>query len=144
MAKKKNMTQDQVLKIKGINRGLEKAIGRHLNSTGVNYVYEEKRYPFVQPAKDRHYTPDFFLYDKEGNLKILIEAKGRLSKADRDKMLWFKKAYPEKDIRMVFSNSRQKCEGRKITCGQWCDKEGILYADELIPQEWIDEVKNGS
>jgi hypothetical protein len=43
---------------------------------------------------------------------IIIESKGRFVAADRNS---------------------------KTTYGDWCDKHGFLYADKLIPEEWIKE-----
>ena len=41
--------------------GLEKANQDHLKAKGVEYGYESMKIPFLEPAKNRNYTPDFFL-----------------------------------------------------------------------------------
>lgn len=83
----------------------------------------------------RKYTPDFVLPNG-----IIIETKGRFTAADRKKHLLIKEQHPEFDIRFVFSNSRTKLnKGAKSSYGEWCSKHGFLYADKVIPQEWLDE-----
>jgi len=40
----------------------------------------------------------------------------------------------------VFTNSNTKInKGSKTTYGMWCSKNGFLYADKLIPKEWLNE-----
>ena len=71
---------------------------------------------------------------------IIVESKGRFVTADRKKHLLIKKQHPTLDIRFVFSNSKAKInKGSKTTYGDWCDKHGFLYADKLIPEEWLYE-----
>lgn len=135
----KKLTPEQVGKKYGFRSGLEEKISKQLESLNVSYRYEAEALPFVQPEKNRKYTPDFFIYDEEDNLKLIIESKGRFTVADRQKMLWIKKQYPDSDIRMVFSNSKTKIsKGSKTTYGMWCEKNGFIYADKLIPREWLD------
>ncbi|API58493.1 hypothetical protein BSL82_03555 [Tardibacter chloracetimidivorans] len=44
------------------------------------------------------------------------------------------------DIRFVFSRSSSPIyKGSKTTLGAWCEKNGFLYADKTIPEEWIKE-----
>lgn len=51
-----------------------------------------------------------------------------------------RKQYPLYDIRFVFSDSKAKIsKGSKTTYGDWCNKHGFLYADKLIPEEWLNE-----
>jgi len=85
----------------------------------------------------RKYTPDFLLPNG-----IIIETKGRFTPADRMKHLAIQKQHPNLDIRFVFSNSKSKLrKGAKTTYADWCDKNGFLYADKDVPQEWLDEKK---
>jgi len=86
-------------------------------------------------SKMRSYTPDFILENG-----IIIETKGRFVSADRRKHKEIKKQYPDLDIRFVFSNSRAKLyKGAKSSYSDWCEKEGFLYSDKTIPEEWITE-----
>ncbi len=116
----------------GYRSGLEDRISKQLKSLSVPVKYEEMKIKYAI-NEVRTYTPDFELPNG-----IIIESKGRFVVADRKKHLLIKKQHPELDIRFVFSNSRAKInKGSKTTYGMWCDKNGFLYADKLIPEEWL-------
>lgn len=121
----------------GYRSGLEVNVGNQLAELGIDGQYEEHKIKFTQPAKKRTYTPDF----KVGNM--YIETKGRLTLQDRQKHLMIQEQYPEMDLRFVFTNSRQKLyKGAKTTYAQWCEKNGFLYADKVIPTRWIEDADN--
>lgn len=116
----------------GYRSGLEDRISKQLKALSVPVKYEEFKIKY-EVNEVRTYTPDFELPNG-----IIIESKGRFVVADRKKHLLIKKQHPDLDIRFVFSNSRAKInKGSKTTYGMWCDKHGFLYADKLIPEEWI-------
>lgn len=116
----------------GYRSGLEDRISKQLKALSVPVKYEEMKIEY-QINETRKYTPDFELPNG-----IIIESKGRFVLADRKKHLLIKKQHPHLDIRFVFSNSKAKInKGSKTTYGMWCDKHGFLYADKLIPEEWI-------
>jgi len=116
----------------GYRSGLEDRISKQLKALSIPVKYEEFKIKY-QVNEVRTYTPDFELPNG-----IIIESKGRFVVADRKKHLLIKKQHPDLDIRFVFSNSRAKInKGSKTTYGMWCDKHGFLYADKLIPEEWI-------
>ena len=116
----------------GYRSGLEDRISKQLKSLSVPVKYEEFKIKY-EVNEVRTYTPDFELPNG-----IIIESKGRFVVADRKKHLLIKKQHPDLDIRFVFSNSKAKInKGSKTTYGMWCDKHGFLYADKLIPEEWI-------
>jgi hypothetical protein len=116
----------------GYRSGLEDRISKQLKSLSVPVKYEEMKIKYAI-NEVRTYTPDFELPNG-----IIIESKGRFVVADRKKHLLIKKQHPDLDIRFVFSNSKAKInKGSKTTYGMWCDKHGFLYADKLIPKEWI-------
>ncbi len=118
----------------GYRSGLEDRISEQLKSLKVSFKYEEFKIKY-EVNEVRTYTPDFELPNG-----IIIESKGRFVAADRKKHLLVKKQHPKLDIRFVFSNSKAKIsKGSKTTLGMWCDKHGYLYADKLIPEEWIKE-----
>jgi len=53
--------------------------------------------------------------------------------------LWIKEQ-TDFDIRFVFSSSKAKIrKGSKTSYADWCNKNGFLYADKLIPEEWFNE-----
>jgi hypothetical protein len=118
----------------GYRSGLEDRISEQLKSLSVPFKYEEFKIKY-EVHENRTYTPDFELPNG-----IIVESKGRFVAADRKKHLLVKKQHPELDIRFVFSNSKAKInKGSKTTYGDWCDKNGYLYADKLIPEGWIKE-----
>ncbi len=118
----------------GYRSGLEDRISEQLKSLSVPFKYEEFKIKY-EVHENRTYTPDFELPNG-----IIVESKGRFVAADRKKHLLVKKQHPELDIRFVFSNSKAKInKGSKTTYGDWCDKNGYLYADKLIPEGWIGE-----
>lgn len=121
----------------GYRSGLEEAMAENLKERGISFTYEEDKIKWLD-SKERTYTPDFVLENG-----IIIETKGRFVSADRRKHKEIKKQYPDKDIRFVFSNSRAKLyKGAKGTYGSWCEKNGFMYSDKVIPEEWITEEKN--
>lgn len=118
----------------GFRSGLEVAVARQLEDAGVYYTYEEDVLEYTQPAKQRKYTPDFWLGS------MYIETKGRFDTADRQKMLLIKKQHPDLDIRIVFSNSKARIsKDSKTTYAMWCEKHGFKYADKKIPAAWLAE-----
>lgn len=118
----------------GYRSGLEQTMATNLAERGITFTYEEEKIKWLD-SKVRTYTPDFVLENG-----IIIETKGRFVSADRRKHKEVKKQYPDLDIRFVFSNSRAKLyKGAKGSYGDWCDKNSILYADWIVPEEWIKE-----
>lgn len=119
----------------GYRSGLEDQLADWLRSKGQDFTYETFKIPFKQPETARSYTPDFALPNG-----IIVETKGMFQTADRQKHKWIKAQHPHLDIRFVFSNSRAKLsKGSPTSYGMWCEQYGFLYADKLIPQEWLDE-----
>lgn len=116
----------------GYRSGLEEKVSEQLTKAKVKFSYESTRISY-EINEVRKYTPDFIL----GN-GIIVETKGRFVVADRKKHLLIKKQHPDLDIRFVFTNSRAKInKGSKTTYGMWCDKHDFIYADKLIPEEWL-------
>lgn len=119
----------------GYRSGLEEKVSQQLEDLGVDYEYEKLKITY-EVHENRTYTPDFKILANG----IIVETKGRFVTADRKKHLLIKKQHPEIDIRFVFSNSNAKLQKKSPTSyADWCDKNGFLYADKLIPQEWLDE-----
>jgi hypothetical protein len=116
----------------GYRSGLEDRISDQLKGLSVSFKYEEFKIKY-EVHEIRTYTPDFELPNG-----IIVESKGRFVAADRKKHLLVKKQHPELDIRFVFSNSRNKItKGSKTSYADWCNKNGFIYADKLIPEEWV-------
>ena len=119
----------------GFRSGLEKQVYDNLVARAVPVEYEDRKVRYTRPVKPQTYNPDFTLPNG-----ILIETKGRLTTEDRQKDLAIKAQYPDLDIRFVFGNSKNKiASGSKTTYAMWCQTNGFLFADQLVPQEWLDE-----
>ena len=125
----------------GFRSGLEDKVAAELVSKGIPVKYEDPdsviRYQW--PPEDSKYHPDFVLPNG-----IIIETKGRFVTRDRQKHKLIKEQHPDKDIRFVFSNSRQRIsKTSKTTYAMWCEKYGFLYADKSIPEAWLREPAKG-
>lgn len=117
----------------GYRSGLEQDNAKLLEGYNVDYEYEKFKIKYV--GKPRTYTPDFRLSNG-----IIVETKGRFIPSDRTKHLLVKEQHPELDIRFVFSNSNQRLSKISTqTYGGWCERHGFLYANGLIPVEWLKE-----
>lgn len=117
---------------KGFRSGLELRVSNELNCLNVNFQYETLKIKYFKPKTLHIYTPDFIL--ESG---VIVETKGFFSPVDRKKHLLIKLQYPNLDIRFVFDNSSNKInKGSKTTYAKWCEKNGFLYSDKLIPIEW--------
>ncbi|MGR2681488.1 hypothetical protein [Chromobacterium haemolyticum] len=124
-------------KAESYRSGLEEDIAATLASKGVSADYERYYLPYLVPASDHKYTPDFVLDNG-----IIIESKGLFDTEDRKKHVLIKKQYPDIDIRFVFSNPNSKLyKGSPTTYAKWCEKEGFLYSKKTIPIEWLMEAK---
>jgi hypothetical protein len=119
----------------GYRSGLEEDVCKQLDAAEVPYEYEKMKIKYIKPASEHQYTPDIVLDNG-----IIIETKGRFLIADRKKHMLIKRQQPHLDIRFVFSNSNHKLnKGSYTTYAQWCVKNGFMYADKTIPQDWLNE-----
>lgn len=135
MSKKK--VTINIARHKGYRSGLEESVDALLKQSGIDGQYEQHKVSYTIPVSYHEYTPDFRLPNG-----IFIETKGRFVIEDRKKHILIKEQHPELDIRFVFQNSKNKIrKGSPTTYGDWCKKNGFLYADKTIPQEWLDEKK---
>jgi len=130
------LSQEAAGRKHGWRSGLEKAVASILaDNYGGDWGYEVASIPFVQPAKERKYTPDFFLANG-----IIIETKGRWMRGDRMKMLMVQEQHPNLDIRFVFSNARSRISKKsKTTYAAYCERYGFLYAHKVVPKAWLAE-----
>ena len=81
--------------------------------------YEAVHIPY-KVSVQRRYTPDWILPQQA----IMIEAKGRFTKADRDKMLLVKNQWPDLDIRLVFMSLTAKVT-KAMTVADWAKQHGF-------------------
>ena len=118
----------------GYRSGLEIKVKDYLKEKKVKFKYEAIKIEW-EDLMYRTYTPDFILQNG-----IIIEVKGRFTSDDRRKHVAIKKQHPNLDIRFVFENSRRKLsKGAKSTYATWCERNKFLYADRVIPEEWLKE-----
>ena len=115
--------------------GLEEKNMKYLEGKNVIGLYEMWSIPYVIPESAHKYTPDILLPNG-----IFVELKGLWEADDRKKHMLLREQYPDIEIRFVFSSSRTKIyKGSPTSYGEFCEKRGILFADKLIPVEWIKE-----
>tara|TARA_Y100000034_G_C6899799_1_gene415712 strand:- start:1822 stop:2265 length:444 start_codon:yes stop_codon:yes gene_type:complete len=111
----------------------EQSVAENLERRGCNFEYESIKVEYILNCK---YTPDFILPNG-----IIVEIKGRLTKADARKHRAIKKQHPELDIRFVFMNTSTRVDGSKYTHKQWCKRYKFLFAERIIPKSWTDVKK---
>ena len=132
MARKISKARANAIK-HGYRSGFEHKVADQLTEAKVKYEYEKTVIDYIKPQTNHTYTIDFTLPNG-----ILVETKGRWVLEDRKKHMLIKQQHPDLDIRMVFQNSNGKIrKGSKTTYADFCDKNGILWADKDIPLEWL-------
>lgn len=114
----------------------EARIGASLNKRGVGVDhYEPTKFGYLVPAARRSYTPDWVLPNG-----IVVEAKGRLTAADRRKMVLVKDEHPNLDIRFVFQRASNPIrKGSNTTYGDWATANGFPWAEGDVPEQWLKE-----
>ena len=119
----------------GYRSGFEHKVADQLSENKIKFEYETTVIDYIKPQTNHTYTIDFTLPNG-----ILVETKGRWVAEDRKKHLLIKKQHPELDIRIVFMSGKTKIrKGSKTTYGDWCDKNGIQWAEKEIPTSWFSE-----
>ncbi len=118
----------------------EEQIANYLTKRNIHFEYESCKLSYIVPETKRNYLPDWLIGT---NKNIVFESKGRLTSADRKKMLLVKENNPEIEIRFIFMNSDVKIrKGSKTSYGDWATKNGFEWCDfrKGIPKQWL---KNG-
>ncbi len=102
----------------------ERSVAAYLKKKKIKYGYETTKFPFVQPAKKRVYIPDFELNG------CFIECKGKLTKEDRDKLLWAREQNPDMRLFLVFMRGRNPIrKGSSTTYMMWAAENNIPAFD---------------
>ena len=106
-----------------------------LNVRDVPYMYEPEKLAYYV---ERHYVPDL----KVGTM--YVELKGYFRQDAQRKMKAVKAQHPELDIRFVFQNAnatiqgaKKRKDGSKMTCAEWAERNGFVYSEGTIPEEWL-------
>jgi len=125
----------------------EASIAKDLRSRKVSFQYESTTIDYELPvvrgvcyecgSNDvrtiRRYTPDFIV----NRGKTFIEAKGRLTSRDRNKMVSVKRSHPTVDVRMLFQRDGWVNRKTKQRYSDWCEKHNIAYAIGTVPSDWV-------
>lgn len=117
--------------------GFEKLVYEQLVEAGIETEYEARRIPYQSPPKNRTYHTDFTF--KSSNM--IIESKGRWTRADREKILNIKQSNPELDLRLLFQRDNKITRTSKTTYSMWARKHGIPCAVGSVPEKWLEEIK---
>lgn len=121
---------NEVRRRTGYRSRFEADIAETLKGTGA--VYESARLPY-SVTLTATYKPDWLLPDQ----CIVLEAKGELDKADRDKMQLIMQQYPHLDIRFVLQTPNAKLT-KTVTQADWCEKTGFPWCrGPGIPDDWL-------
>ena len=131
---------------------LERDVAKILRDCKVPFVYEKEafKYEIVTPLNNtscgecgstrivtkRTYTPDFFIPVGHGTVCIL-EAKGRFTAQDRNKMLAVKDQYPQQRFLMVFQRNNPIYRGSKTKYLDWCGAKGLEAIMVTSLKEWL-------
>lgn len=106
-----------------------------LDGRGVPYMYENEK---ISYRVERHYIPDLLIGD------TYIELKGYFRQDAQRKMKAVKAQHPDKDIRFVFQKAdstiqgaKKRKDGSKMTCAEWADRNGFVWSEDTIPEEWL-------
>lgn len=130
---------------KPLRSGLEREIHDQLTDAGVSFEYEPERLEFrkrvvkgtcscgsVDVYQRRHYIPDFVLANG-----IRIEVKGRLTSADRSKLILVRDQHPEIDLRLVFGANNKIHKEKQKRYSDWASEHKIKFCIKQIPESWL-------
>ena len=79
----------------------------------------------------KKYLPDFKVNG------FILECKGRLTAADRKKMVAVKSQHPDKDIRLLFQFDNKLNPRSKTRYSMWAEKNGFKWALKEVPEAWL-------
>lgn len=108
-------------------------IAELLKKRKVSFKYEPIKLKYVVPARVASYTPDFVLEDGR-----ILEIKGRLTAADRKKLVAVKTENPDISIVLVFQRPRNPIyKGSNTTCEEWATGAGFTSLDVKELEQWL-------
>lgn len=125
---------------KKMSRGMvrsdfELRVSKDLEKRKVPFKYEEQVLFYEVPARKARYTPDFILSNG-----VIVEVKGRLTTADRKKMVLVQLSNPGLDIRLLFQRANNPIrKGSDTTYGDWATKKGFQWCEGTVPEEWLND-----
>lgn len=90
----------------------------------------------------RKYTPDF-VYEWDTGEEILVEVKGYFRAGDTQKYKAIAKECNESDRKFAFylqAPTKKVRKGSKLSMGDWCDKEDIMWFDDTSElQKYVED-----
>lgn len=130
---------------KPLRSGLEREIHDQLEEAGVGFEYEPEKLEYRKRVvrgickcgseyvyQRRYYIPDFVLANG-----IRIEVKGRLTSADRSKLLAVQAQHPNLDLRMVFGANNKIHKEKQKRYSDWASENKIKFCIKQIPESWL-------
>ncbi len=110
----------------------EANFAKRLDQLKLKANYENAKVSYTVPETTHTYTPDW-----EIRPGTYIETKGRLTAADRKKILWVRKCNPKITVYLLFQDPRKTLsKSSKTTYGDWCDKNGVIWSDIKDEAKW--------
>ncbi len=135
----------------GYRSGAEESLAESLTASGVGFSYESLKLEYEKPVrkgkckdcdgkkvvKIATYTPDFILDNG-----IIIEYKGRLTQADRSKLIAVARSNPELRIRLLFGSDNKLAKNSEKRYSTWATENGFDYAIGTPPRRWLRSAGN--
>lgn len=142
--------------------GLEREAAAKLTQAGVPFGFESQWIKYIVPEREAKYLPDFSFMKSDDFPKgcpIILEPKGRFGGAvpggkfrvstkdaavkERQKFVLLKQQHPELDIRFIFSRASTPIyKGSPTSYGKWATDHGFKWAEKVVPDAWIEEIKS--
>lgn len=136
----------------GFRSGWEEQIARNLTEKGVGWEYEPEvlyynkkilrgkclRCGAKEVVKVGQYRYDFRLDNG-----TLIEAKGRLTSADRTKLLAVRASNRDRLLVILFKTDNKLGKNTTKRYSEWAGEHGWDYAVGAIPRRWLTKARTG-
>lgn len=148
------------MKQKRYRSDFEKTVAKQFKIRRIKFAYEPVRLRY-RDAYDRQRitVPDFLVKPRNADLwqGIFVEAKGYLSPQGVLKYEAFAASRADVDLRFVFWDAEMKLfselgatiddsssyeRGQNLNYGEWAEKLGFPWCDQILPEDWIDEMKD--
>lgn len=132
----------------GYRSGAEETLAAWLTEHNVGFTYESLILKYEKPVRSglcktcdgkkvvkiATYKPDFVLENGE-----IIEYKGRLTAADRTKLIAVARSNPELRLKLIFGSDNKLAKNNKKRYSEWATEHGFDYAIGSPPRRWLRE-----
>lgn len=130
----------------GYRSGAEEKVAAFLEASGIGFEYETLTLSYEKPVrrglcktcagkkvvKIATYKPDFILENGE-----ILEYKGRLTSADRTKLIAVVRSNPDIKIRLLFGSDNKLAKNNNKRYSEWATEHGFDFAIKLPPKRWL-------